>query len=293
MSQHHDGGKKKSSGVGKTLAGNIRGRTVDSLKNGDLVTHVTRRGETETTNETGRQVRKNITVKVGHDHDVLLVRGGVSNETETGGVNKLGRKLDIGVFSSELIGGGKEETIRDLHDRSLVDDENFGLANGLGVLKGISKDTLRGGLGNELDGLDDTGDNDVLDTRVLTLGVLTNQNGVNILVGGLVADNGLARSDVGKEVESSSEGKVEGDVTLTNGSGERALEGNEVLLDRVDSVLRDGGLTVDKNRGNIDRFPLNGDLCGSVDFFDSGGDFDTDTITFNQSDSVVALDYVY
>jgi hypothetical protein len=44
----------------------------------------------------------------------------------------------------------------------------------------------------------------VLDTRVLSLGVLSDKNGVDVVVSGLVSLDGDTWSDVGKEGECSS-----------------------------------------------------------------------------------------
>ena len=85
-------------------------------------------------------------------------------------------------------------------------------------MEGEAEDPLRGLLGDELDALHNTVNNNVLNARVFTLGVFTDQDGVDIVVGGLVTSDRSAGADVGEEVEGTAEGKVEGDVTLSNGS---------------------------------------------------------------------------
>lgn len=86
----------------------------------------------------------------------------------------------------------------------------------LGVVESVSSDSLGSLVGNQLDGLNDTIDDLVLDTRVLSLGVLSDEDGVDVVVGGLEPDDGSARSDVGEEVEGSSKGEVEGNVSLSD-----------------------------------------------------------------------------
>jgi hypothetical protein len=222
--QHHDGGKEKSGGVGKALASNVGSGTVDGLKDGALVTNVTRGGKTKTTDQTGAHVRENVTIKVGHNQDLVVVRGGVSNDLEAGVVEKLGIELDVGELLGQVAGGVEEETIGHLHDSGLVDGADLVLASLLGVLEGEAQDTLGSLAGDELDGLNNTVDNDVLNARVFSLGVLTDENGVDTIVGGLVAMDGLARTEVGEEVEGTTESQVEGDVTLANGGlAERVL----------------------------------------------------------------------
>jgi hypothetical protein len=105
-----------------------------------------------------------------------------------------------------------------------VDDADLVLASGNGVLEGEAEDALGCLLGDELDGLDDAIDDDVLDARVLALGVLTDEDGVDVVVGGLIAGNGLARAQVGEEVEGTAEGQVERDVTLADGGLRERLE---------------------------------------------------------------------
>ena len=56
----------------------------------------------------------------------------------------------------------------------------------------------------------------MLDTGVFTFGVLANEYGVDIVVGGLEASDGPARTEVGEEVERATEGKIEGNVALSN-----------------------------------------------------------------------------
>lgn len=221
--QHHDGRKEESGGVGKALASNVGSGTVDGLEDGALVTNVTRGGQTKTTDQTGAHVGKNVTVKVGHNQDLVVVGGGVGDDLEAGVVEKLGVELDVGELLGHLAGGVQEETIGHLHDGGLVDSADLVLANLLGVLEGVTEDTLGSLAGNELDGLDDTIDNDVLDARVFSLGVLTDENSVDTVVGGLVALDGLARTDVGEEVEGTTESQVERDVTLANGGLERGV----------------------------------------------------------------------
>lgn len=221
MTEHHHGGEEESGGVGKTLASNIGGGAVDGLEDGALITDVAGGGETETTDETGAHVGENVTVKVGHDEDLVVVGSGVGGHLEAGVIEKLGIELDIGEVLGDLAGGVEEETIGHLHDGGLVDNADLLAVDGAGLLEGVAEDTLGGLAGDELDGLDHTIDNDVLNARVLALGVLTDKDGVNAVVGGLEAGNGAARAQVGEKVEGPAEGQVEGNVALANGSLDR------------------------------------------------------------------------
>jgi hypothetical protein len=102
-----------------------------------------------------------------------------------------------------------------------VDNADLLAANGLGVLEGESQDTLGSLTGDKLDALNDTIDDNMFNTRVFTLGVLSDQDGVDIVIRGLVASDGSAGSQISEEVECSSESKVQGDMSLANGGLER------------------------------------------------------------------------
>lgn len=56
----------------------------------------------------------------------------------------------------------------------------------------------------------------MLDTRILSLRVLPDKDGVYIVVGGFEALDRCAGTDVGEEVESSAEGQIQGNVSLSN-----------------------------------------------------------------------------
>lgn len=49
----------------------------------------------------------------------------------------------------------------------------------------------------------------MLDAGVLSLGVLANQDGVNVVVSSLVPGNRATRTNIGEEVKGTAEGQVE------------------------------------------------------------------------------------
>ena len=289
VSQHHTRGQQQGGWVSQALAGDVRGGTVDGLEDADLLTHVTGGSQAQATDQTGGQVGQDVTVQVWHDHDDLAVGGWVGGQLQGGVVDQLEADLDFRIVLGDLLGALDEQAVGQLHDGGLVDDNDLVSAGGLGVLEGVSDDSLGGLLGDQLDRLDDAGNNDVLDTGVLTLGVFSDQDGVDVVVWGLVADNGLAGSDVGEETERSSQGQVHGLVALTDRGGQGALERNLVLVDRVHGGLRDRGHTVDQRRGHVDRLPVDRNLGGLVDLHHCVRDFLTDTVTLDQGDVVSAV----
>jgi hypothetical protein len=134
------------------------------------------------------------------------------------------------------------------------------LVDGTGILESEAEDALGGLLGDKLDALDDAIDNDVLNAGVFTLGVLTDQDGVDIIVGGLVASDGAAGTDVGEEVEGTTESEVQRNMSLSDGGGEGTLQGDIVASDALNGIVGNGGLSVLQNGSDIDGLPLDGRL---------------------------------
>jgi hypothetical protein len=86
----------------------------------------------------------------------------------------------------------------------------------LGIVKCVSGHALTCFPSDELDRLDYTINDLMLDTRVFAFGVLSNEDSVNIIIGRFVAFDGCAGPNVCKEVEGTSEGQVEGYVAFAN-----------------------------------------------------------------------------
>jgi hypothetical protein len=97
-----------------------------------------------------------------------------------------------------------------------VNSADLESADILCVLEGISQDTLTGLSCDKLDALDDTINNNVLNARVLSLSVLSDKDGINVIVWGLIASNGTARSDVGEEIECAAKSKIERNMAFSN-----------------------------------------------------------------------------
>lgn len=89
-------------------------------------------------------------------------------------------------------------------------------SNALGVLEGKSEDTFGSFSCDELDGLHNTINNYVLNARVFSLGVLSDEDSVDVIVWGFVTSDRSAGTDVGEKVECTTESKVKRDMALSN-----------------------------------------------------------------------------
>lgn len=120
----------------------------------------------------------------------------------------------------------------------------LGAAVGLGVLEGIARNVVRSRFRDQLDGLNDSRHDFVLNTRIFSFGVLSDGDNVDILVRSLVAFNGTARSHVGIKVEFLTQSQIQGAMTLSDRSGQGTFQADLVLVDGVDGSLRDAETAV-------------------------------------------------
>lgn len=156
--QHHQRGQQQRRRVGQPLASNVRCGPVDGLEDRSVLSNVTRGGQTETSDQTGTHIRENVTVKVGHDHDRVGVRGRVLYDPETDPVEEVLVVDDVGVVLGHVPAGFEEHAVGHFHDGGLVHGGDLVSAVLRGVVEGVSGDSLGGLVGDQLDGLDDTGD---------------------------------------------------------------------------------------------------------------------------------------
>ena len=158
----------------------------------------------------------------------------------------------------------------------------------VGERKGESKlgDALRLLTGDDLERLNDAVDRLVLETRVFTLGVLTDDAEVDVLVACLVTRDVLEEDDGSVDVELLTEGNVEGTVAGSlDGGVQDTLETELVALQRGDGLAEELlGVDVARvNTGYVDLLPLNGNIVRLEDLLDRLGNLRTNTVTYTCS----------
>lgn len=119
---------------------------------------VTRRSQTQTTDQTGTHVGQDITVQVGHDHDSVGVRCRVLNDSQTCSVQQVFVVLDVRVLLGDRSASLQEHAVGHLHNVGLVDGGDLVSAVLGGVVESVSSDSFGSIVGDQLDRLDDTVD---------------------------------------------------------------------------------------------------------------------------------------
>jgi hypothetical protein len=281
VTQHHGGGQDQSSGVGLVLALDVETDvTASRLEDGDVAAHVASGDDSRSSDKASSNVGEDTSVQVRHDHDVELLRP--RNTLHGGVVDNHVVGLQGGVVLADALDGVAEQTVGKLHDVGLVDAGNLLAVVGERKGEGELGDALRLLAGDDLERLDDAADRLVLETRVLALGVLTDDAEVDVLVARLVAGDVLEEDNGGVDVELLAEGDVEGAVAgALDGRVEDTLETELVALEGrnrlAEELLRVDAARLDT--GDVDLLPLNRHVVRLEDLLDRLGDLSTDTVT--------------
>ena len=270
VAQKHGARQDHGAGVSLVLALDVKTDvTAAGLKDGNITTHVATGDDTGATNKGSADVGENTSVQVRHDHDVKLL--GAGDSLHGGVIHDHVVDLQGGVVLGDLVESAAEETVGKLHDVGLVDAGDLLAVVGESKAEGKFGNALRLGASDNLQRLDHTLHGLVLQTGVLTLGVLTDDAQVDILVASLVSGDVLDQGDRGVDIQFLTEGDVEGLVTGALHRGVEntlqtqlvALEGGQRLLEQLLGVLVTG-----VNTAHVHLLPLNGHIVGLEDGLD-------------------------
>lgn len=292
VAEEHGSAEEESSGVGLVLALDVETNvSATGLEDGNVTAHVAAGDDTGTTDKSGSDVGEDTTVQVRHDHDVKLL--GSADALHGGVIDNHVVGLELREILGESVEGTTEETVGQLHDVGLVDAGNLLAVVGEGEAEGELGNALRLGAGDDLERLDDAGHALVLETTVFTLGVLTDNAEIDILVAGLEAGDVLDQGDGGVDVELLTEGDVERRVTRpADRSVEDTLQAELVASERGDGlgecVLGAASGRRIVQAGYLDLFPGDWHIVGLEDGLDGLGNLGTDTVTGDEGDGVLA-----
>lgn len=150
----------------------------------------------------------------------------------------------------------------------------------IGILKGIFSNPLRAELCHHLKALDNARNDLVLEAGVFALGVLPNDDDVDVVVAGGEALKVEAVDKGGVEIEVLAELDVEGVDAAADGGLEAALEADLVLADGVEDLGGDA-LHVAMD---VVLLEVDGGVHGVHDLLDGAGDKGADSVSGNKGD---------
>ena len=238
------------------LPGVLRRGAVRRLEDRDSLAEVRARREPEPADHPGAEVRDDVAVQVRQDEHVVLLRP--LHELHAHVVDDAVVELDVVVLLGDLACDAQIEPVRELHDVRLVDGRDLAAAVAACVVErelddpagAAHRDRLdrdAGVIVRELAALRlDPVDQLlrvrrallVLDPGVEVLGVLADDDQVDVLEARPDAGIGLARADLRVEVEALAQGDVDGAEAAADRGRDRPLERDAGLADGVEDVVR-------------------------------------------------------
>ena len=183
-----------------------------------------------------REVAHDVAVEVRqHQHVVQL---GLLDELHAHVVDDAVLELDpAGVVRRDRPAALEEQPVGELHDVRLVHGRDLAPAVGDRVLEREAGDPLRGLAGDDLDALRGIAADDVLDARVEVLGVLADDDEVDVVEAADDALHRAGRAQVRVQAERLAERHVDAAEALPHRRRDRALDGDLVAPDRLEDVL--------------------------------------------------------
>src|SRR5262249_22296567 len=139
-------------------------------------------GQPQPSDQPRRQIRDDVPVQVLHHHHVEAF--GPHHELLAGVVHDQLLVLEFGKFPVRAPHTLQEKAVGQFHDVGFVDSGDLFAPVGLGVEEGEAPDPQAGRLGDDLQALDDAGDDDVFQAGVEVFAVLADDDQVDVVVAG-------------------------------------------------------------------------------------------------------------
>ena len=154
---------------------------MDRLKDGQFTAKIRARRHAQSSDQSRCKVAHNVAKEVGEHQNVVFV--GPLDQLHAHIVHDAIVELDVRVLLGHLAGNAQEESVCRFEDVGLVDCGHQAATVGSGILEGKAHDPLACPPGDDPDRLCCfVGDDVVLDARIQTLGVLTDDHQVHVFV---------------------------------------------------------------------------------------------------------------
>ena len=181
----------------------------------------------------------------------------------------------------------EEEPVGQLHDVRLVHGRDLAPAVRDGVFEGVAGDPLGRRTGDDLDALRGVRADHVLDAGVQVLGVLADDDQVDVVVARLDAAHRLRRPEVGVQAECLAEPDVDAPEAAADRRRDRPLEADPGPPNRFEDALRERrAVALDRGLARFHGLPFESDP-GRVE--DAGGrlrQLGPDAVAGDQGDRV-------
>ncbi|KAH3661569.1 hypothetical protein OGAPHI_006417 [Ogataea philodendri] len=181
MSQHHCSRQDHSCWIGQVFIFDVQTNVSATwLENCMFSTEVCTWNKTWSPNKSGTNIRQDGTIKIWCHHDIKLLW--VRNSLHRSIVHNHVLDFNVGILRrSDILHGSSEQTVTKFHNVGFMNSGNKLSVVFNGKIKSKPSDSFCLVFGHNLQRFHNPRDRLMLETRILTLGVLSHQHEVNIL----------------------------------------------------------------------------------------------------------------
>ena len=281
--QHQHSGEEQRGRVRDALAGDVGRAAVHRFEHGAREAQVRGAYDTQSADEARAEIRHDVAVQVRqHQHVEPLGR---EDELHARRVDDALVVGDLGILARDGPDAVEKQPVAHLHDVGLVDRGHALAPVPARVLERESSDSRRRLLGDDLQALDDAGNDLVFQPGVEILGVLADDDEVDVAETRRHARQVPHGAKIRVEVEPLPKTDVHAREAFPHRSRDRTLERDRVAPDRLEKLRRKRrAALLDGNDAGVLTFPFDRDLGSGEDPNDCISDFRTDAIAWDESD---------
>jgi hypothetical protein len=259
---------------------------VHRLEDRHVVADVRARHQAEPAHQARAHVGDDVAEEVLEEEHVERLR--VARELERHVVDLEIVDLDERVRLGDLAHHVAEQPVGEAHHRGLVRERDPAAALVLRVVEGEARDRRRGLAAHHLHRHGHAWHHEVLEARVEPLGVLPDDDQVDVAPGRVDAGEALDRPEAGIEVQLLPERDVDAREPVADRRGHGALEGDAVASDRIeDRVWERRALALRHRRPGRRRLPIDREARGREHLDHGGGHLGPDAVSGDQREAVV------
>ncbi len=209
---------------------------MNGLEDGHHFSDVGSGNNAEAAHQPRSQVRDDVAVEIFQQKHIELLR--IHDQLHAGVVHDLLILFDVGIVAGDAAETIEEKTVGQFHDIGLVNGRDFTSAFPTGVLEGKAGDAQRGPLGDDLEGFDHAGDDDVFQSGVQVLSVFSHHDQVHLAEARGHAGKRADGTEVGEQVQFLSQPDVDALKAFGNGRRQRPLQRHAIFFDGFEQSKR-------------------------------------------------------
>ena len=211
---------------------------MNRFKNCAIHTNICTGCQTQTANQTGAQVRNNITVQVRANQYIVIF--GMHHQSHAHRIHNTVIEFDLRVFLRDFLCNTQEQTVCAFHDVCLMYSRYFFSAFSDSIVKSITTDAFTAFSGNQLDAFCSIFAYHMFNACIQVFCIFTNDHQINVFEACDNAGICFSGANVCVKIECFTQGSVYAAEACANRCSDGAFQGYTVFADGIDDMIGQG-----------------------------------------------------